>query len=211
MSGLSTRDFGTREDAVITDLEAAGTGSDTHTAMGLLKGMVSLLSDALEALDTLATAEVASTGYVAKARFQAVAAAIGAGDVLGGVKIFGGIGPEAGGEVMLTSTALQIETSAVISGETSYQLYLYKATPDASLIDNAVFDIPSADRDNLIAGPINLGTPVDIGSTLRIETDVINKQMTIPPGGKAYGLLVTVGAFTATAFVREVTLHTVAL
>jgi len=45
-----TTTFGHREDAAITDLESAGPASDTHTLMGLTKGLVSLLSDILNAV-----------------------------------------------------------------------------------------------------------------------------------------------------------------
>jgi hypothetical protein len=49
---VSTRDFGTREDEPITDLETAGPGAtrDTHTAMGLFKGMVQRLGEVIDEL-----------------------------------------------------------------------------------------------------------------------------------------------------------------
>ena len=56
MGGVSTRDFGAREDAVVTDLETEGSGSDKHTLMGLTKGQLQHLGNILDAVDLLATA-----------------------------------------------------------------------------------------------------------------------------------------------------------
>jgi hypothetical protein len=124
---------------------------------------------------------------------------------------FASIGPSAGGEVMITSVEFEIDASAVISGETSYNLYLYNVTPPSAVGDNGAFDIPSGDRASFV-GKIALGTPVDEGSTLYIRTDGVNAQVTVPSGGSLFGYLVTVGAYTPTASrVYKVTLHGVGL
>jgi len=150
------------------------------------------------------------TAFASSDIFLAVAGAIGALDVMGPVGVFPGIGPESGGEVMITSAQLMVEHTAVTSGETSYLLYLYNRPPPSALADNAVFDITTADRGAFVC-QINLGTPVDLGSTLLVETDGINKQVTVPKGGALWAYLVTVGTFTATAQFRKVTLHSTAL
>jgi hypothetical protein len=120
---------------------------------------------------------------------------------------FANIGPSGGGEVMITSAILEIDASAIISGETSYELKLYSVTPPSALGDNAAWDLPSGDRASYL-GKIALGTPADVGSTLLIETDGINKQITLA-GANLYAYLVTVGGYTPTsARVYKVTLHT---
>lgn len=113
-------------------------------------------------------------------------------------------------EIMITSAKLQIDDTALISGESSYNLHLYSQTPPSALGDNAAFDVPSGDRDNYL-GVISLGTPVDLGSTLRIDSDIINKQIHLR-GESLWGYLVTVGGYTPTsARVYRVTLHGVRL
>lgn len=133
-----------------------------------------------------------------------------ANDVVGGALTFASAGPSAGGQIMLTSAELEIDASAIISGETSYNLYLYSVTPPSALADNAAFDIPSGDRASFL-GKVLLGTPVDEGSTLYVRTDAINAQFTAA-SGTVYGYLVTVGGYTPTAQrVYKVTLHFAAL
>jgi hypothetical protein len=121
------------------------------------------------------------------------------------------IGPDAGGEVLITTAQFEIDRSAVISGETSYRLYLYSVTPPSGLIDHAAWDLPAGDRASYL-GYVDLGTPVDLGSTLYVESLQINKQVTVPRGGTLYGYLVTNGAYTPqSATVYKVTLHSVGL
>jgi hypothetical protein len=119
------------------------------------------------------------------------------------------IGPAAGGEVILTTAEFEVDRNAVISGETSYRLYLYSVTPPSGLIDHAAWDLPSGDRASYL-GYVDLGTPVDLGSTLYVETLQINKQITVPSGGTLYGYLVTIGAHTPqSGTVYRVKLHSV--
>lgn len=146
--------------------------------------------------------------YVSTATWTPAAAAYSANDVMSTAQLLGSIGPRGGGEVIITSTSLQIAHTAIISGETSYSLALYNVTPPSALADNAAFDVPSGDREAFL-GLLSLGTPVDLGSTLRIDLDGINRQITVPDGGAIYAYLVTIGAFTATAAARKVTIHTV--
>jgi len=148
-----------------------------------------------------------TTAWVSTASWTPAAAAYAANDVISTAQEFTGIGFPNGGEVMINSASLLVAHTAVISGETNYLLYLYNVTPPSALADNDAFDIPSGDRAALVAR-IDLGTPADLGSTLLVQTDEINKQVTVPSGGSLFGYLVTVGAFTATAAARQVTLHT---
>lgn len=117
----------------------------------------------------------------------------------------------AGQDVMITSTRLMIDASALISGEGSYSLAIYGVTPPSALGDNAAFDIPSGDR-AAFARVIDLGTPVDEGSSLVVTQDIINTQVTLQEDGKLYAYLVTDAAYTPTsARVYRVELQTVLL
>lgn len=162
----------------------------------------------------------ASSGFTSVLSFARTADtnAYTAGDVegtgtgaAGAALEFDNIGPAAGGEVMITSTGLEHDITAVPSGMTSYRLHLYGVTPPSALGDNAAWDLPSGDRASYL-GYVDLGTPVDVGSTLYVKTDGNNVQITVPAGGKVFGYLVTNGGYTpASATVRKITLHSVAL
>ncbi len=124
---------------------------------------------------------------------------------------FANIGPSAGGEVLITTAKLEYDVTAIPSGMTSFRLYLYNLTPPSALGDNAAFDLPSGDRASF-AGYVDLGSPVDLGSTLYVETSGINKQVKVPSGGSLYGYLVTNGAYTpGSADVLKITLHATGL
>jgi hypothetical protein len=124
--------------------------------------------------------------------------------------VFPRMGP-AGGEIMITSAAFQRNATAIISGETSYTLHLYNVTQPSAQVDNAAFDIVAGDQASYL-GAINLGTPVDLGSTLYVEQNGINKQVTLLESASLFGVLVTVGAYTpVSAAVHVVTLHSVSL
>jgi hypothetical protein len=76
--------------------------------------------------------------------------------------------------------------------------------------DNAAFDLPSGDRASFL-GYVDLGLPADLGSTLYVETNVVNKQLTLS-GTSLFGYLVTNGAYTPTsARVHKITLHSVSV
>src|SRR5436309_41001 len=120
-----------------------------------------------------------------------------ANDVLGATAAaitFASIAPSAGGEIIITSAELEIDVAAVPSGMTTFRLYLYSVTPPSALADNAAFDLPSGDRASFL-GYVDLGTPVDLGSTLYVRTDAINAQFSAA-GANLFGYLVTAGAFT---------------
>lgn len=121
---------------------------------------------------------------------------------------FTNMGPS-GASVMITGCSLEVDATALVSGEATYRLFLYSATPPSALGDNAAFDLPSGDR-SVFLDYIDISTPVDIGSTLFIKMDNLGKQVKLT-GTSIFAYLVTVGAFTpASATVRKVTLHTAA-
>lgn len=121
------------------------------------------------------------------------------------------IGRQGGGAVLISTVRFQIDISAVPSGMTSFRLYLYSSTPASAYGDNAAWDLPSGDRSAFL-GYVDLGTPVDLGSTLYVETVHVDKQVVIPAGGALYGYLVTVGGYTpASASVFRITVNSIGL
>lgn len=139
------------------------------------------------------------------ATFTAVAAPIGAGDVMGGAQEFSNFGPQIGGPMLIMSATLLVAHTALIASEDDYVLHLYNVTPPSALADNAAWDLPAGDRAAYL-GNIAFEVPVDLGSTLWIETNNINKMIEVPSGGRLFGYLVTVAGFTPTAAERIVTL-----
>jgi hypothetical protein len=142
-------------------------------------------------------------------------AAYAAADVIGAATgstaaVVLAIGPVTGGEVQVISTALEIDLTSVPASQTSFRLYLYNVTPPSALGDNAAWDLPAGDRPGFI-GYLDLGTPVDLGSTLYVEVNNIWKQITVPTGGNIYGLLTTTAGHTPVAqTVYKMTIHTTA-
>jgi hypothetical protein len=113
-----------------------------------------------------------------------------------------------GERIMITSVSLEIDASSVISGEASYRLYLYNVTPPSALGDNTAWDLPSGDRASFL-GYVDLGTPVDLGSTLWVETNNVNKQIKLSTD-ELDAYLVTTGGYTPTSGrVYKITLHAV--
>ena len=150
--------------------------------------------------------------FSAEFSITAVNAAISANDVMGVAQELVYIGPHTGGEIIITSTQLWVYHTALISGETSYNLHLYNVTPPSAHADNDAWDLPSGDRAAYL-GYVALGTPVDLGSTLYVEVNGLNKQITGLSNntGSLWAELVTVGAFTPTAAVRRVRVHSIAV
>jgi hypothetical protein len=113
-------------------------------------------------------------------------------------------------EVMITSAALEMDITAVPSGMTSFRLYLYSIAPPSALGDNVAWDLASNDRPSYL-GYIDLGTPVDLGSTLYVEANGINKQVRLSGTG-LFGYLVTNSGYTpASGAVTVITLHTLTI
>lgn len=141
--------------------------------------------------------------------------AYNAGDVIGAAtgstaaQTFADIGPS-GGEILITTAELEVDVNAVPSGMTSFRLYLYNVTPPSALGDNAAWDLPSGDRASFL-GYVDLGTPVDLGSTLYVQTPQVNKHLKLA-SASLFAYLVTIGGYTPSAqAVKKITLHAVAL
>lgn len=114
-----------------------------------------------------------------------------------------------GRTVRIIGSELMVQSTGLISGEGSYRLHLYNVTPPSALGDNAAFDIPSGDRASYL-GYVDLGTPVDLGSSLYVQAE--QAKDIILSDDSLFAYLVTIAGYTPTsARVYEVTLHTLAL
>jgi hypothetical protein len=120
------------------------------------------------------------------------------------------IGP-AGGWIMITAADLMVYVTGVPAGMTSFRLHLYSASPTA-ILDNAAWDLPAGDRAGYL-GYIDLGSPADVGSTLYVQAEQINKQVKLAAGSTSlYAELVSNGGFTpASGAVKKLRASAVAL
>lgn len=158
-----------------------------------------------------------SRGYDATAAFNRPTnvTAYTAVDVIGpttnAVLTFANVGPAGGSTVSITGAQLEIDVAAIPSGMTTFRLYLYNSIPTSPYTDNTGWDLGATDRPKFL-GYIDLGTPLDLGSTLYVETNNINKQVLLS-SNNVYGYLVTAGAFTPAnnSEAYSITLHTVVL
>ena len=158
------------------------------------------------------------TGYkstVALTR-TADANAYASGDVVGNangcVLAFTEMGPP-DSNIMFTSIDMRMDLSSVPTNMGSFRLHMYSATPPSALADNAVWDLPSGDRAAYL-GYLDLGTPVDVGATLFIQNDGVNRQVQLT-GSTLYCYLV-VNTTTSTvalgsAAAMSITLRSVSL
>lgn len=128
-----------------------------------------------------------------------------AGAVIQGARTLATAGPNAGGRMVILGSRLLIPITSVPGGMTSFTLQLYSVTPPSALGNNVTWDLPSGDNASYL-GSVALGTPVDLGSTLYVETLGINKPLTVPSGGSVFAYLVTTSAYTAAAVAYTVTL-----
>mgnify|MGYP001568370189 CR=1 FL=1 len=123
---------------------------------------------------------------------------------------FASIGPAAG-HVMITDTDFRIDLTGVISGMTTFRLHLYNITPPSALGDNAAWDLPAGDRASYL-GYLDLGTIVDLGSTLYVERNGVNKKLLMGATTSLFGYLVTIGTYTpSSADVHTIRLNAVGL
>lgn len=128
-------------------------------------------------------------------------------DVLGGAITFANIAPVA--TVMeINGVRIEADIAAIPSGQTTFRLHLYSVTPPSALADNAAFDLPSGDRASYL-GFIDIPALIDLGSTLYVEANNLNKLVKTA-GMSLFGYLVTTIGFTpaANSEVYKVTLNT---
>lgn len=131
-----------------------------------------------------------------------------AGQVVGGAIQFSSIGPS-NAPILIRGSRMMLEFGAIPVGMTSFRLHLYSATPPSALANGANWDLPSSDRATYV-GFVDLGTPVDVGSTCYCEVNNHDKIVRLT-GVNLFGYLVTNGGYTpaANSEVYNVTLTTV--
>lgn len=167
----------------------------------------------LDTINTTLTGGLAGLGYKSTISVTRPSntTAYTAGDVVGATAAtitFTSIGI-ASSHLLVTSATLLWETTAVIAGMSSFRLHLYDVTPPSALADNAVWDLPAGDRSSYL-GYIDMGIPVDFGSSLYQQTDNVNKQIRLGASTSVFGYLVSNSAYTpASASVYRIALHTV--
>lgn len=122
-----------------------------------------------------------------------------AGDVVGGVITFAGLG-NAREHILITSVDLRINVGSIPSGMGGFRLHLYRETPPSAYADNAAWDLPSGDR-SVYIGYIDLGAPIDLGSTLFTQADGVNKHVRVAGSAPCslYAYLQTTGTYTPAA------------
>jgi len=154
------------------------------------------------------------TAYTSKVTFTRPAntTAYTAGDVVGPTAAaieFASFAPPAS-HFVITDADLRIDVAAVPSGMTTFKLHLYDATPPSALADNAAWDLPAGDRANYL-GFITLDPPVDMGSTLFISMNAVNKKLKLGAGSTSlFGYLVTTTGFTpSSATVKTIRLNAI--
>ena len=110
----------------------------------------------------------------------------------------------------IIGTRLEIDVAVVPSGMSSFRLHLYNVTPPSALADNAVWDLPAGDRAAYL-GYVDLGTPVDVGSTLYVQQTGLDVDILFA-GTSLFSYLVTNGGYTPTNLaVKSVTLFALPL
>lgn len=96
-------------------------------------------------------------------------------------------------DIRIKAASLRIDVAAIPASMTTMRLHLYTAAPSV-IADNAAWDLAVADRD-LYVGFIDLGTVLDLGSTLYVENIAVDKQVQMQTSS-LYGYLVTTAAYT---------------
>ena len=142
---------------------------------------------------------------VSQATFTPAASAHGIADVVGGAQEFKGLAQSTGSGVKIISASLMVADATLVT--TTWRLHLYSVTPPSALADDAVFDIPSGDRASHL-GHVDIAKLVDLGSTLYVQSDNLNKAIRPAGGRNAFGYLVNLAAVTTAAVPHTVTLYT---
>lgn len=137
--------------------------------------------------------------------------AIQAGDIIGTNPAtnltFSNVLNTAGALFAIHSVLLEIDVAAIPAGMTNFKLHLFNAAPTA-IADGTAWALADADRAKYL-GYILLDIPVDMGGTLISQTESANFVRKLAAASTTlYGMLETVGAYTATASaVKTITLN----
>lgn len=144
-------------------------------------------------------------GCVASASFTPIAAAYGAGDIVGSSMELAftyadGTTIPAGSMIRILTSVVKIGRAALISNEGAYSLQCYSATQPSAQADNAAWTLALGDL-TTYRGAIALGTPVDLGGALYIKTPAIDLDAKLTTSSLWARL---VGAGTPTLTVEDI-------
>jgi hypothetical protein len=120
-----------------------------------------------------------------------------------------GVVGQSGGQILITSVELEIDATALIASESSYNLYLYNVTPPSAINDSSPFTLGATDRSAFL-GKISFPTPAVEGVTtasLYCYLDGVNKHVQLA-GTHLFAYLTSLGGYTPTARVFKITIHT---
>lgn len=102
------------------------------------------------------------------------------------------------------------DASSLQTNLTGFRLHLYDTPPPSLLVDNDAWTLPAGDLPYYL-GYVDIGTPVDVGPSLVVQTAELAKYFTTPTG-TLYGYLTITSSNTvafATASVSKVKLMAV--
>lgn len=158
----------------------------------------------------------ASSAFSTVTNFSCGTTTYAAGDVVGAASAnaaldLGVLGTSAG-IIEILSASLEIDETSVISGETSYRLYLYNVTPPSAINDSSPWTFASGDRASFL-GYVDFGTVVALpaaGGTVYVRVDNIGERLKLS-GTHLFAYLVTNGPYTPTGRNIVITIHTSAV
>lgn len=102
-----------------------------------------------------------------------------------------------GGEMTVIKQALFFnDASSLQTNLTGFRLHLYDQSPPSALLDNEAWTLPAGDKPGYL-GYVDIGTPVDVGPSLAVQTAVLDKYFTTPTG-ILYGYLAIAATNTVT-------------
>lgn len=182
-----------------TDDASASSDTGTFSLISLFKRLLAKLTTTIGVAGTPSASATTVQGLAYTGTATVTRAAntttYAANDVVGGALTIANVGPS-GGSVFVTGVQLLQNISAVPSGQTSFRLYLYNATPPSAIADNSPFTLGSGDRAAFL-GYIDIGTPALLGTgtgTPQSQLDNINKQVKLLGSTSLFAYLVTDGA-----------------
>jgi hypothetical protein len=143
---------------------------------------------------------------LATATFTPAASSHATPAVVGGAQEFKGMTTGTGGGVQIISASLLINNATIET--TAWRVYLYNVTPPSAIADAATFDLPAGDQASFL-GYVDIAQVVDLGSSLYVQSDNLNKAIRPAGGRSVFGYLVNQTTLTPGAVAHIVTLYTI--
>lgn len=140
----------------------------------------------------------------ASATFTPAANEHAAGDSVGVAAEFA-FGAPTGATIRIISGTLRVDHAT--NETTAWKLHLFSITPPSALADDAAFTLAAGDRASYL-GYVDFAQLVDVGATLFIEANNIQKQFTLT-GTSLFGYLVNGTTLTPNAADHVVSLQAI--